>query len=274
MSRFVTHRTDGSSGIPELPQIGVRSLRRSVRGGARDCRERLIDATLNLCVRCGYETTTIDQIAAAAEATPSEFLRYFATKDAVLLCIVEDLLHATAAALANVDAAASPEQALLLATTEVVTGVGGADPTEERAFRDLVASTDHRAGLCSPELPMSVSTLALPVRRNAVPCPQEERRDRPCTRFPVLTRATRPGAAAGSWRGGLLILAAGGRSAHAPCFVSSPIDSRAGFDGGGMEVSELALSAISRPSRALNKSARSWTHKSSRPSMLSWLPRA
>lgn len=89
----------------------------------RDCRERLIDATLNLCVRCGYETTTIDQIAAAAEASPSDFSRYFATKDAVLLCIVEDLLHATAAALANVDAAASPEQALLLATTEVLTAI-------------------------------------------------------------------------------------------------------------------------------------------------------
>lgn len=88
----------------------------------RDWRERLIDATLNLCVRSGYETTTIDQIA-AAEASPSDFSRYFATKDAVLLCIVEDLLHATAAALANVDAAAGPEQALLLATTEVLTAI-------------------------------------------------------------------------------------------------------------------------------------------------------
>jgi len=91
----------------------------------RDCRERLIDATLNLCIRCGYETTTIDQIAAEAEVPTADFARHFGTKDAVLLCIVEDLLHATAAALKNVDAAAGPEQALLLATTEVLTAISG-----------------------------------------------------------------------------------------------------------------------------------------------------
>ena|SRR5271169_3524771 len=88
----------------------------------RECREQLIDAALSLCIRCGYEATTIDQIAAAAGVTPPEFVRYFASKDAVLMSIVEDLLHAIAAALTNVDAAASPEQSLLIATTEVVTG--------------------------------------------------------------------------------------------------------------------------------------------------------
>jgi len=88
----------------------------------RECREQLIDAALSLCIRCGYEATTIDQIAAAAGVTPPEFVRYFASKDAVLMSIVEDLLHAIAAALTNVDAAASPEQSLLIATTEVLTG--------------------------------------------------------------------------------------------------------------------------------------------------------
>jgi len=86
------------------------------------CRERLIDAALSLCIRCGYEATSIDQIAAAAEVTPDDFARYFASKDAVLMSVVEDLLYAIAAALTNVDAAASPEQSLLIATTEVITG--------------------------------------------------------------------------------------------------------------------------------------------------------
>lgn len=89
----------------------------------RDCRERLIDSTLDLCIRCGYETTSIEQIIAAAQATRADFARYFATKDALLLSIVEDLLHATAAALGHVDAAAAPEQALLIATTEVLTAI-------------------------------------------------------------------------------------------------------------------------------------------------------
>jgi AcrR family transcriptional regulator len=88
-----------------------------------DSRERLIDATLDLCIRCGYEATTIDEIAAAANVAPSDFARHFATKDAVLLCIVEDLVNATGSALGHVDAAARPEQALLIATTEVITAI-------------------------------------------------------------------------------------------------------------------------------------------------------
>jgi AcrR family transcriptional regulator len=89
----------------------------------QDCRERLIDATLSLCIRCGYEATTTPQIAAEAGATPSDFARYFANKDAVILSIVEDLLEGTAAALRHVDKASSPEQALLHATTAVMTAI-------------------------------------------------------------------------------------------------------------------------------------------------------
>jgi AcrR family transcriptional regulator len=89
----------------------------------RDCRDRLIDATLDLCVRFGFETTPVEDIVAAAEAEPADFARYFATKDAVVLSIVEALLGATAAGLAEVDEAASPEQALLFATTAVMTAI-------------------------------------------------------------------------------------------------------------------------------------------------------
>ena len=88
---------------------------------AQDCRDRLIDATLNLCTRCGYEATTVDQIAAAAGLTPRDFARYFATKDAALMSVLDDVLQATAVALRSVEAAASPEQALLIATTGVLT---------------------------------------------------------------------------------------------------------------------------------------------------------
>jgi AcrR family transcriptional regulator len=54
---------------------------------------------------------------------PSDFGRHFATKDAVLMRIVEDLVNATGSALRDVDAAAPPEQALLIATTEVITAI-------------------------------------------------------------------------------------------------------------------------------------------------------
>jgi AcrR family transcriptional regulator len=90
---------------------------------ADECRERLIDATLSLCIGCGYETTTIDEIAAEAEMAASDFSRYFGTKDAVILSVIEDLLHGTAAALRHIDAAVGPEQALLIATNSVLTAI-------------------------------------------------------------------------------------------------------------------------------------------------------
>jgi AcrR family transcriptional regulator len=89
----------------------------------KDSRERLIDATLDFCRRCGYEATTIDQIAAAADVAPPDFARYFETKDAVLMSIVEDLIQASAAALGDVEAGTNPEQALLIATASVITAI-------------------------------------------------------------------------------------------------------------------------------------------------------
>lgn len=89
----------------------------------KDCRERLIDATLSLCTRRGYEATSVDQIAAAADATPPDFVRYFASKDAVLISIVEDVLNACVDALGDVDPDTSLEHALLIATTKAISRV-------------------------------------------------------------------------------------------------------------------------------------------------------
>jgi AcrR family transcriptional regulator len=89
----------------------------------RDRRDQLIDATLDLCIRCGYEATTVEQIAAAAEITPPDFMRYFATKDAALMAVVDAVLQAAATALRHVDPAASPEHALLIAHTEVLIAI-------------------------------------------------------------------------------------------------------------------------------------------------------
>jgi AcrR family transcriptional regulator len=112
----------------------------------QDCRERLIDTTLNVCIRCGYEGTTVDQIAAAADVRPADFSRYFATTDAAIMSVVDDLLHATAAALKDVEAETSPEQALLIATTEAVTEIidGRGVITRERLLAMVEASPQIR----------------------------------------------------------------------------------------------------------------------------------
>jgi AcrR family transcriptional regulator len=59
-------------------------------------RANLIDAATELCLKQGYEQTTVEQIAAAADVSPRTFSRYFATKEAVCLALVDDAVDVTA----------------------------------------------------------------------------------------------------------------------------------------------------------------------------------
>ena len=54
-------------------------------------RRMLIDAAVDLCLRRGYENTTIEQISEAADVSPRTFSRYFASKDAVFIAVLDDL---------------------------------------------------------------------------------------------------------------------------------------------------------------------------------------
>jgi AcrR family transcriptional regulator len=94
----------------------------------QQCREKLIDVALDLCMRRGYHATTVEQIAAAAGVTPDTFGRYFASKEAVILSVNEDILHAAAAALEGVPPNTNPLEALLIAHSKnleaITNGVG------------------------------------------------------------------------------------------------------------------------------------------------------
>ena len=89
--------------------------------GEEHDREKLIDVALDLCRRQGYEATTIDQIAAGG--VTSQVVRYFASKDAIILSIVDDIVGAVATELAHILTQTSPLQALLAANTAVISDI-------------------------------------------------------------------------------------------------------------------------------------------------------
>ena len=58
--------------------LGLRELKK------QRTRATLVDSAARLCARQGYEQTTVDQIAAAADVSPRTFSRYFPNKEAVI----------------------------------------------------------------------------------------------------------------------------------------------------------------------------------------------
>lgn len=65
----------------------------------RRTRATLMDAAIALCDRQGFDGTTVDQIAASADVSPRTFSRYFATKDAIALALIDEVLDRVAAEL-------------------------------------------------------------------------------------------------------------------------------------------------------------------------------
>lgn len=69
------------------PVLGLRERKK------RRTRATLIDAAVGLCERQGFDGTTVDQIAAVAEVSPRTFSRYFATKDAIALALIDEVVE-------------------------------------------------------------------------------------------------------------------------------------------------------------------------------------
>ena len=78
-------------------------------------REALIEAAADLCLRRGYDNTTVEQIAAAADVSTRTFSRYFPTKGAVIAAIADDMDASIAAALIEQPTDITEHEALLRA---------------------------------------------------------------------------------------------------------------------------------------------------------------
>lgn len=125
---------------------GVPSLRERKK---QRTRTTLTDAAVDLFLADGYENTTVDQIAAAADVSPRTFSRYFATKDAVILSLIDANMDQGARALREQPAEMNHFQALFHAYRllyERTRNPGPEDLTSER----VVAMA--RIVMCSPTL--------------------------------------------------------------------------------------------------------------------------
>lgn len=137
------------------PALGLRE-RKKLR-----TRAMLIDAAVELCDRQGFDKTTVDQIAAIADVSPRTFSRYFATKDAIALALVDEVLERTAVHLATQPPEISQYEALLRSYVAMAEGAKAARPGELSAERVM---SIIRILLSSPTLRQA----ALEYRANAV----------------------------------------------------------------------------------------------------------
>jgi AcrR family transcriptional regulator len=80
----------------------------------------LVDSAVDLCLRRGYESTTVDDIAAAVGISVRTFARYFATKDAVFVAVLDDLAEEVATELLALPAELGPLQAMRAALRAVL----------------------------------------------------------------------------------------------------------------------------------------------------------
>jgi AcrR family transcriptional regulator len=125
------------------PALGLRERKKA------RTRATLIDAAVELCDRQGFERTTVDQIAAIADVSPRTFSRYFATKDAIAVALIDDAIDMAAAELARQPTDIGHFEALRRSYVSMYTGTKSAPPGALSADRMM----------CTLRIIMTSSTL-------------------------------------------------------------------------------------------------------------------
>ena len=113
------------------PAAGAPGLRARKR---QQTRERLTRAAMALFLERGFEATTLDDIAAAADISRRSFFHYFESKEDVVFAWQEEI---TAALIAAVAARPASESMLAAAENAIVAMVRQLEPGEAMAMAQL-----------------------------------------------------------------------------------------------------------------------------------------
>src|ERR1700761_5671264 len=79
---------------------------------ARETRERIAQAAVRLFLKDGFERTTLDAIAEAADISRRTFFHYFESKEAILQAVEDGAEASFRQALANTPASLTPIEAV------------------------------------------------------------------------------------------------------------------------------------------------------------------
>lgn len=131
----------------------------------RRTRAMLVATAIELCDRQGFEQTTVEQIAAAADVSPRTFSRYFATKEEVVLALSADLVEAIAAQLSRQPRELTELAALRAAHLDMITATAAAPPgglTTERMITTIrIVASSPALRLAAGEYRRRAMTAAL-----------------------------------------------------------------------------------------------------------------
>jgi AcrR family transcriptional regulator len=148
------------SGLPGLRERKKARTRASLREHA-----------LRLFREQGYQATTVEQIAAAAEVSPSTFFRYFPTKEDLVL--QDDMDTRMLAALERQPPGLGAVAAMRAATREVISSYSGAELDIVRETTELTMTVPEIRARAMDEFARAISVMAEAVAKRAGRSPDD-----------------------------------------------------------------------------------------------------
>jgi AcrR family transcriptional regulator len=144
---------------PSAPQVGLRERKKA------RTRAALREHALRLFRLQGYQATTVEQIAAAAEVSPSTFFRYFPTKEDLVL--QDDMDTRMIEAFERQPPGLAPIAAVRAATRQVFDSYTAADMDVLRETTRLTMSVPEIRARALDEFARTIGTIAEAIGKRA-----------------------------------------------------------------------------------------------------------